>query len=151
MTTLFDVPADALIEAVAAEIDDELEEPAWATYTKTGVGRELPPEQENFWSIRAASLLRKVAIDGPVGVGRLREAYGDSKQGSTRYRTRPDTKSEASGKVIRTILQQLEEAGYISNNEKRGREVTGEGRALLDETATELIEELDRPELERYA
>jgi small subunit ribosomal protein S19e len=150
MTTLFDVPADALIEAVAAEIDDEIEEPDWAAYTKTGVGRELPPEQEDFWSIRAASLLRKVAVDGPLGVGRLREAYGDSKQGSTRYRTRPDTKSEASGKVIRTILQQLEEAGYVVN-QSGGRSLSGEGRALLDRVAGEVMEELDRPELERYA
>ncbi|MEF8842590.1 MAG: 30S ribosomal protein S19e [Haloarculaceae archaeon] len=150
MTTLFDVPADALIEAVAAEIDDELEEPDWAAYTKTGVGRELPPEQEDFWSVRAASLLRKVAIDGPIGVGRLREAYGDSKQGSTRYRTRPDRKSEASGKIIRTILQQLEEAGYVVN-QSGGRSLSGEGRALLDDVAEEVMEELDRPELERYA
>jgi small subunit ribosomal protein S19e len=150
MTTLFDVPADALIEAVAAEIDDELEEPDWATYTKTGVGRELPPEQEDFWSVRAASLLRKVAIDGPIGVGRLREAYGDSKQGSTRYRTRPDRKSEASGKIIRTILQQLEEAGYVVN-QSGGRSLSGEGRALLDRVADEVMEELDRPDLERYA
>ena len=150
MTTLFDVPADALIEAVAAEIADEIEEPDWATYTKTGVGRELPPEQEDFWSIRAASLLRKVAIDGPIGVGRLREAYGDSKQGSTRYRTRPDMKSEASGKVIRTILQQLEEAGYVVN-QSGGRSLSGEGRALLDRVAGEVMEELDRPDLERYA
>ncbi|MEF8869232.1 MAG: 30S ribosomal protein S19e [Haloarculaceae archaeon] len=150
MTTLFDVPADALIEAVAAEIDDELEEPDWAGYTKTGMGRELPPEQEDFWSVRAASLLRKVAIDGPIGVGRLREAYGDSTQGSTRYRTRPDTKSEGSGKVIRTILQQLEEAGYVVN-QSGGRSLSGEGRALLDRVAGEVMEELDRPDLERYA
>jgi len=150
MTTLFDVPADALIEAVAAEIEDGLEEPDWATYTKTGVGRELPPEQEDFWSIRAASLLRKVAVDGPVGVGRLREAYGDSKQGSTRYRTRPDMKSEASGKIIRTILQQLEDAGYVVN-QSGGRSLSGEGRALLDRVAGEVMEDLDRPELERYA
>jgi len=150
MTTLFDVPADALIEAVAAEIDDELEEPDWAAYTKTGVGRELPPEQEDFWSIRAASLLRKVAVDGPIGVGRLRVAYGDSKQGSTRYRTRPDMKSDASGKIIRTILQQLEDAGYVVN-QSGGRSLSGEGRALLDTVADEVMEELDRPELERYA
>ena len=150
MTTLFDVPADALIEAVAAEIADEIEEPDWAAYTKTGVGRELPPEQEDFWSIRAASLLRKVAIDGPIGVGRLREAYGDSKQGSTRYRTRPDMKSEASGKVIRTILQQLEDAGYVVN-QSGGRSLSGEGRALLARVAGEVMEDLDRPDLERYA
>jgi small subunit ribosomal protein S19e len=151
MATLYDAPAEDLIEAVADELEDELEQPDWMEIVKTGSSRELPPEQENFWAVRGASLLRKVAIDGPVGVDRLSTAYGDSKQGSTRYRVRPNQKTSGSKKVIRTLLQQLEEAGYISNNEKRGREVTGEGRALLDETATELIEELDRPELERYA
>ncbi|MFC7153889.1 30S ribosomal protein S19e [Halomarina halobia] len=149
MTTLYDVPADDLIEAVAEELD--LEAPEWATFTKTGVSRELPPEQEDFWNVRAASLLRRVAIDGPVGIDRLRSFYGDAKQGSTRYRVRPDRKVKASGKIIRTILQQLEEEGYIETAEGEGRRVTGEGRALLDATATEVLEELDRPELERYA
>lgn len=151
MTTLYDVPAEDLIEAVAEEIEGDLEEPEWLQFTKTGTSRELPPEQEDFWSRRAASLLRKVAVDGPVGVERLRSAYGDSTNGSTRYRVRPNHKHDASGNIIRTALQQLEDAGYVETSEKRGRSVSGEGRALLDETASELIEELDRPELERYA
>ena len=151
MTTLYDVPAEDLIEAVAEEIEDDLEAPEWLEFTKTGTARELPPEQEDFWSRRAASLLRKVAEDGPVGVERLRTVYGGSTNGSTRYRVRPNHKREGSGNIIRTALQQLEEAGYVETSEKRGRSVTGEGKALLDETATEVLEELDRPELERYA
>ena len=150
MATLFDAPAEDLIEATAEKLADELEQPDWAEFAKTGTGRELPPEQEDFWALRGASLLRKVAVDGPVGVDRLSTAYGDTKQGSTRYRVRPDRKTSGSKKVIRTLLQQLDDAGYINTNEKRGREVTGEGRKLLDETAVEVIESLDRPELERY-
>jgi len=151
MTTLFDVPAEDLIEAVAEHLEDELDEPEWVAFAKTGTGRELPPEQEDFWAHRAASLLRKVAVDGPVGVERLKTAYGDAAKGTTRYRVRPAHRKEGSGNVIRTALQQLEEAGYVETNKGRGRTVTGEGRALLDDTAEELIEELDRPELERYA
>ena len=151
MTTLYDVPAEDLIEAVAEEIENDLEEPEWLEFTTTGTGRELPPEQEDFWSRRAASLLRKVAVDGPVGVERLRTAYGDSANGSTRYRVRPNHKRDGSGNIIRTALQQLEEAGYVETSEARGRTVTGEGKALLDETADAVLEELDRPELERYA
>jgi len=151
MTTFYDVPADDLIEAVAEKIESDLEEPEWLEFTKTGSGRELPPEQDDFWSRRAASLLRKVADDGPVGVERLRGAYGNADNGSSRYRVRPKHKRDGSGNVIRTALQQLEDAGYVETSEKRGRSVTGDGRALLDDTATELIEELDRPELERYA
>ncbi len=151
MTTFYDVPAEDLIEAVAEELAAELDAPEWAEYTKTGTSRELPPEQENFWALRAASLLRKVADDGPIGVQRLRTAYGDATQGSTRYRVRPNRKTEGSGNIIRSALQQLEEAGYVNTRDGHGREVTGEGRALLDETAAKLLEELDRPELERYA
>jgi small subunit ribosomal protein S19e len=150
MATLYDVPAEDLIEAVAAKLESELDAPEWAGIVKTGESRELPPEQENFWHLRAASLLRKVAVDGPVGVERLRTAYGDSKQGSTRFRVRADRKVKGSGKIIRTALQQLEEAGYTESN-PQGREVSGDGRQLLDETATEVLESLDRPELERYA
>ncbi|MFC7176894.1 30S ribosomal protein S19e [Halosegnis marinus] len=151
MATLFDAPAEDLIEATAEKLADELEQPDWAEFAKTGTARELPPEQEDFWALRGASLLRKVAVDGPVGVDRLSTAYGGAKKGSTRYRVRPHGKTSGSKKVIRTLLQQLDDAGYISTNEKRGREVTGPGRQLLDETAAEVIEDLDRPELERYA
>lgn len=151
MTTLYDVPAEDLIEAVAAKIEADLDQPDWLEFTKTGTGRELPPEQDDFWSNRAASLLRKVAVDGPVGVERLRNAYGDAAKGTTRYRVRPNHKREGSGNVIRTALQQLEDAGYVETSEGRGRTVTGEGRALLDDTASEILDDLDRPELERYA
>jgi small subunit ribosomal protein S19e len=151
MTTHFDVPAEDLIEAVAEDIADELDEPDWMEYAKTGHGRELPPEQADFWARRAASLLRTVAIDGPVGVERLRTHYGDATNGSTRYRVRPEHTTDGSGNIVRTALQQLEAAGYIQTREGRGRTATGEGRALLDDTAERLIEELDRPELERYA
>ncbi len=150
MATLYDAPTEELIEATAAKLEDELDQPDWAEFTKTGVANELPPQQENFWALRGASLLRKVAVDGPVGVERLSTAYGDKKQGSTRYRVRPNRKTDGSKNVIRTLLQQLDDAGYINTNEKRGREVTGDGKQLLDETATEVIEDLNRPELERY-
>jgi len=153
MTTLYDVPTDDLIEAVADRLADDgaVSEPDWAAFTKTGTGRELPPEQDDFWQRRAASVLRKVAVDGPVGVGSLRTAYGDSKQGTNRYQVRPEHKSEASGKIIRTILQQLTDAGYVGTAGGDGRVVTGDGRALLDEVASDVLDELDRPELERYA
>jgi len=153
MTTLYDAPAEDLIEAVADQLADEdaLEQPDWLEFTTTGVDRELPPEQDDFWQRRAASLLRKVAIDGPVGVGSLRTEYGDAKQGSNRYKVRPRRQSEGSGNIIRTALQQLEEAGYVETAEGEGRVVTGEGRSLLDETAAEVLEDLDDPALERYA
>ena len=153
MTTLYDAPAEDVIEALAETLTDEdaIEEPEWIEFVKTGHDRELPPEQEEFWARRSASLLRKVAIDGPVGVGALKTEYGNAKQGSNRYRVRPRHKTEGSGSIIRTALQQLEEAGYVETAEGEGRQVTSEGHSLLDDVATEVLEDLDDPELSRYA
>jgi small subunit ribosomal protein S19e len=151
MTSLHDAPPTELIEAVADRLHSEaaIEEPDWLQYTKTGVDRELPPEQEAFWVRRCASLLRKVAIDGPVGVGSLQTEYGTAKQGSNRYRVRPRQQTEGSGNIIRTALQQLEAAGYVETAEGEGRRVTPEGHSFLDEVAQEVIE--SHPALERYA
>lgn len=153
MTTLYDVPAEDLIEAVADELSDEsaVEEPDWVQFAKTSSDRELPPEQENFWTRRSASLLRKVAIDEPVGVGSLRTAYGSAKQGSNRYRVRPRQKTESSGKIIRVALQQLQEVGYVDTAEGEGRVLTNEGESFLADVAGQVIDDIDRPELERYA
>ncbi|MFB6102455.1 MAG: 30S ribosomal protein S19e [Haloplanus sp.] len=151
MVTLYDVPADALIEELADRLADRIDDPAWATYVKTGSSKELPPQQDDFWSVRAASLLRKVAVDGPVGVDRLSTAYGDRKQGSTRYRVAAPHADAGSKKIIRTILQQLEDEDLVSTAQGEGRVATPEGRSLLDEVAADVLDDLDRPELEKYA
>jgi small subunit ribosomal protein S19e len=151
MTTLYDVPADALIDALADELDDQIDEPQWAKFAKTGVDRELPPEQEDFFAVRAASLLRKVATNGPIGIERLSTQYGGSKDGSNRYRVSPSKRADGSRNVIRTILQDLEEADLVETADGEGRRITAAGQSLLDETAGDVLEDLDRPELERYA
>ncbi len=152
MATLYDVPAEDLNEAVAVELAERLDEPSWAPFVKSGADREFPPEQEDFWYRRAASLLRRVAVDGPVGVERLSTVYGGSKQGSTRYKVAPSHRADGSQNVIRTILQDLEEAGLIERPpDDEGRVISADGRSLLDTTAGEVLEDLDRPELERYA
>jgi small subunit ribosomal protein S19e len=153
MTTLYDVPAEDLIEAVAADLADEsaIEAPDWAEFTKTSHDRELPPEQDDFWARRSASLLRKVAVDGPIGVGSLRTAYGSAAQGSNRYKVRPRHSTDGSGSIVRTALQQLEEVGYVDRAEGEGRVITSEGHSLLDTVAEDVMDDLDDPELERYA
>ncbi|MFD1632482.1 30S ribosomal protein S19e [Haloplanus ruber] len=151
MVTLYDVPADALIDELADRLADRIEEPAWVNYAKTGSSKELPPQQDDFWPVRAASLLRKVAVDGPVGVDRLSTAYGDRKQGSTRYRVAAKHTEAGSKKIIRTILQQLEEEDLVSTAQGEGRVATPDGQSLLDEVAADVLEDLDRPELEKYA
>ncbi|MFB6229470.1 MAG: 30S ribosomal protein S19e [Halobacteriales archaeon] len=152
MVTLYDAPTEELIDAVAEELRDEVDEPEWAPFAKAGSYAELPPEQEDFFYTRAASILRTVAVDGPVGVERLRTRYGGKSSGSTRYRVAPEHRVDGSGNLIRTIIQELEGAGLLERPpDGKGRVVTPEGRSLLDATAGDVLEELDRPELERYA
>ena len=81
MTTVFDVPADLLIEKVAEELkeNDKIESPAWSNFVRTGVHKERKPENPDWWFIRTASIIRRVYIDGPVGVSSLRTFYGGKK------------------------------------------------------------------------
>jgi small subunit ribosomal protein S19e len=151
MVTIYDVPADALIEEVAARLEDRIDEPDWVEFAKSGAGKELPPEQEDFWYVRSASLLRKVAQNEPVGIERLATEYGSKKRGSNRYSVRPGRHSAGSRKVIRASLQALEEEGLVTTAAGEGRRVSDEGEAFLSEVATDVFEDLDRPELERYA
>lgn len=153
MTSLYDAPAEPVIEALTETFAEEaaIEEPEWLQFTTTGIDRELPPQQEQFWARRAASVLRKVAMDGPVGVSSLRTEYGTAVNGTNRYRVRPRHKSKGSGNIIRTVLQQLEEAGYVEIAEGEGRTVTPDGHSLLDETAADVLDDIDNPALQRYA
>ena len=52
-------------------------------------------------------MLRKLYMNGPVGVSQLRKEYG----GRKRRGVRPAHFAKAGGNIIRTILQQLEQAG----------------------------------------
>ena len=152
MVTLYDVPTEELIDAVAEQLREEIDEPEWVQFAKTGSYAELPPEQEEFFHRRAASVLRTIAVDGPVGVERLRTRYGGKASGSTRYRVAPEHRVDGSGTLVRTILQDLEGADLVERPpDGEGRIVTAEGRSLLDTTAGDLFEDLDRSDLERYA
>ena len=135
MTTVFDVRPDALISALREKLkgEDKISPPEWAKYVKTGVHTERAPRNADWWYTRCASLLRRIYIDGPVGVSRLRTYYG----GRKRRGPSPAHFAKGGGKILRVALQQLEEAGYVRKT-SRGREVTSKGRAFLDRVAYEV-------------
>ncbi len=138
MTTVYDVPADHLIRRVAAKLkESNLEVPEWVEFVKTGAHKELPPLEKDWWYIRCASILRRVYIDGPVGVARLRSYYG----GKHRNGATPAVFSKGSGSIIREALQALEKLGYVTS-QKGGRVVSPAGRSFLDNTAKEVRDEL---------
>ena len=145
MTTVFDVPADLLISQVAEEFkeNDKIEPPAWSNFVKTGVHKERKPENLDWWFVRCASILRRVYIDGPVGVMSLRTFYGGKKDRGVR----PEKFRKGSGAIIRGALHQLEDAGYVEKVEG-GRVVTPAGRSYLDKKSGEIIKDI--PDLEKY-
>ncbi|MCD7781592.1 MAG: 30S ribosomal protein S19e [Methanosphaera sp.] len=145
MTTAFDVPAESLISAVSKELKDnsKVNPPAWSQFVKTGVHKERRPEDPDWWYVRTASLLRRVYVDGPVGIGKLQTKYGGAKD----MGGAPNKFRKGSGSIIRTALQQLEDIGYVQQTEK-GRTVTPAGQSYLDNKATEIIKDI--PELSKY-
>ena len=132
MVTAFDIPANDLIDAVKEELkkNEAMKTPDWSLFVKSGVSRERPPEQGDFWQIRAAALLRKLYVKGPIGVSRLQTAYG----GKQNRGSKPEHHARGGGKIIRTLLQQLETAGYVKKG-KTGRALTPAGRKLQDSVA----------------
>ncbi|UZE91735.1 MAG: 30S ribosomal protein S19e [Methanosarcinales archaeon] len=149
MTTIYDVPAYALINKVALRLEEskKVVPPEWAAYVKTGIHKELPPIQENWWHIRCASILRRIYIDGPVGVERLRSFYG----GKQNRGSKPERFVKGSGSILRHAIQQLEQIGYLRNT-KKGRTISPAGRSFLDNIADEVKKEVakDIPGLEKY-
>ncbi|MCI5867870.1 MAG: 30S ribosomal protein S19e [Methanosphaera sp.] len=145
MTTAYDVPAESLITEVSKDLkeNDKIIVPDWARFVKTGVHKERRPENPDWWFVRAATLLRRIYVDGPVGIMRLQTKYGGNKDRGTN----PEKFKRGSGSIIRVALQQLEDAGYVAKTE-RGRVVTPEGQSYLDNKAAEIAKDI--PELSKY-
>ncbi len=152
MVTIKEVPADMFIKALANYLKERVPEvrpPPWALFVKTGPHKEKPPEDPDWWYFRAASILRKLYINGePIGVGTFRTIYG----GLQRRGVAPPHFKKAGGSHIRKILQQLERAGLVTKEGNKGRVLTPKGRKLLDKIAYEVFKEAVKyiPELRKY-
>ncbi len=135
MVTVREVNAQRLIEKLKEELKkfEEIRPLPWSFFVKSGAHKERPPDQEDFWFIRAASILRRLYLNGPVGVERLRTYYGGRKERGTK----PARFRKASGNIIRKILQQLEKAGLVEKD-KKGRKLSKRGISLLDKIAYEV-------------
>lgn len=145
------VPADKLIRALARHLKENVKEvkpPAWAAFVKTGKFKQRPPDDPDWWYTRAASLLRRLYVDGPVGLSKLRTVYG----GRHRRGFIREHSAKAGGAIIRKALQQLEQAKLVAHD-KRGRFLTPEGRSLVDRLAHKLFKEAQKemPELKKYS
>ncbi len=113
----------------------EFKAPEWVLFVKSGPAKERPIDDDNFWFKRTASILRQIYRKNSVGVNRLRTRYGSKKNRGMK----PEKFKRAGGKIIRTILQQSDAAGFteqIKNikgvNRRLGRQLTARGKLFLE-------------------
>ncbi|MAG45331.1 MAG: 30S ribosomal protein S19e [Nanoarchaeota archaeon] len=140
MVTIYDVNPSELIKKTSDRLKeiDSIKAPEWAQFVKTGVSKERPPIEKDWWYTRAASVLRKVYVLGPVGVSKLRKKYGGKKNRGHK----PERFYKGSGNILRKVLQQLEKAELIKQTERgvhKGRGITPKGKKFLDGIAKELF------------
>lgn len=130
-----EVPADMFIEQLTnyLEKNDVVKAPKWADLVKTGSLKQMPPNYENWWLVRAASIARQVYLHPDTSVEELKNRYGSNKNCGVA----PKHFYQCSGKVIRVILQQLEELGWVKSSEN-GRNMTPKGQKQLDLIAKEV-------------
>jgi len=137
MVSPLDVPSGELAKAVAQELKGKITAPSWSKFVKTGVHKDRPPMQQDWWYIRAASILRTIYRNAPVGVSKLRSKYGGAKNRGAK----PERFRKASGAIIRKILQSLEKAGFIAQKKEgihKGRVLTPAGISLLTKSAAKI-------------
>ena len=114
----------------------EFDKPEWVSFVKSGPGKARPINEPDFWHKRAASILKQIYRRKILGVSRLRTRYGSKKKRGVR----PEEFRKAGGKIIRTILQQSDKAGFTEiakgmkgiKGKKPGRQLTEKGKAFLE-------------------
>ena len=110
----------------------EFKAPEWVGFVKSGPSKERPIADPDFWYKRSASILRQIYRRKIVGVNRLRIKYGSKKNRGVK----PERFKKSGGKIIRTILQQADKAGFTEvMKEKRmtaGRKLTPKGKSFME-------------------
>ncbi len=134
MVTTFDVDANKLIEKAAEKLREmKLAKPAFVGQVKSGAHCQRPPEHEDFWYVRCASVLRQAYVRNNVGTRKLTRHYGGRKSRGVR----PEHHVPAGGSTIRKAMQELEKAGLMVK-EKKGRRLSAKGMQFLDSVAKEI-------------
>ncbi len=137
--TIYDTDAQEynLKLAEALKQVPEFKQPEWIEFVKSSPAKERPIEDSDFWYKRAASILRQIYQKKIVGVNRLRTKYGSKKNRGMQ----PEKFKKAGGKIIRTILQQADAAGFTEiaktikgvKGRKPGRQLTQKGKEFMEE------------------
>ncbi|GIQ80557.1 ribosomal protein S19e [Kipferlia bialata] len=133
--TLKNVNQDHFVKMFAAYLkrQNELAIPDWVDAVKTSATKQLSPQNDDWYYIRAASVLRRLYVRGCVGIGGFRTVYG----GCNNTSVAPRHFKRASGNNIRTILQSFEKMGMVKCSPK-GRVLTPLGQKTVDRFCQQL-------------
>ena len=139
MSQILIVNPNELINKAAEELKKQkLVEPTdWSMFVKTGHSKQRLPDNDDWWYYRSAAILRSIAKLGPVGTQKLRTKYGSKKNRGHK----PEKFFEASGSIIRKILQQLEKSELIKQTTigvHKGRVLAPKGNSLLNKIAVQI-------------
>ena len=138
MNPVYELDAQEYNEKLAEALKKipEFKEPEWVAFVKSSPSKERPIEDVDFWHKRAASILRQIYKKKIIGVNRLRTKYGSKKDRGFK----PEKFQKAGGKIIRTILQQSDQAGFTEiakdikgvREKKPGRQLTQKGKEFME-------------------
>lgn len=145
MVFLLDLQSHKFINAYAAFLkrQGKLPIPGWVDTVKTGPAKEMPPQDIDWFYVRAAAVARAVYLRKTIGVGRLRKIHGTAKNRGAR----PSKHVNASGSVDRKVLQSLEKINIVEiDEEKGGRRITQAGQRDLDRIAAQTVAAEDEEE-----
>ena len=162
MTTVYDIPADLFNPALAQAMADQkaVSMPDWGQYVKTAVDRERPPTQDDWWYLRTAAILRKVARNGPVGVTislkpsaeeRQRFHAEHARRCLTPHHSHRFAAARRCGLVEKVPTKEVEGVdGKVQLY--AGRRITAAGQKLVDNVAHSVREEAEAqyPGLAKY-
>ena len=139
--TIYDINPQEYNLRLADELKKvpEINKPEWIKFVKSSPSKKRPIDEDDFWYKRAASILRQIYIRGIVGVNRLKVRYGSKKNRGMK----PERFMKSGGKIIRSILQQLDKVGFTEivkkedsiKTKKIGRRLTEKGKKFLEDIA----------------
>ncbi|OQR71057.1 40S ribosomal protein S19-like [Tropilaelaps mercedesae] len=136
--TVNDVDQHEFVVGMAAFLkkSGKVNVPEWTDIAKTGIYKELCPNDPDWFYIRCAALLRQLYSRGQIGVGRLTQVYG----GRYRRGVRPSHFCHASTSVIRKALRALEQMKLVEKDtgDKGGRRLSKQGRRDCDRIAAQV-------------
>eukprot|EP00178_Gracilaria_changii_P006800 TRINITY_DN22100_c0_g1_i1.p1 TRINITY_DN22100_c0_g1~~TRINITY_DN22100_c0_g1_i1.p1 ORF type:complete len:150 (+),score=23.32 TRINITY_DN22100_c0_g1_i1:22-471(+) len=132
-----DVDPKKLVVAFAAFLKKEgkIQLPKNCDLIKTAPNKELPPDDPDWYYVRAAAVFRRIYVRPGTGIGALTKVYGSG----SRKGVMPQHHQNCARGHIRHAMQQFEKMGLMEHSVSGGRKVTSKGCQMLDRMAHQCV------------